>query len=140
MSTHANPEAAWVESRVSTPGTLLLLVGLLSIAMAAINMLNGLFGFADGVMASYTPDDELGAAMSGTTAVVLGAVNLVFSCVIAAAGWRMRHLESWRLCALGAWMAIVPCLTGCSCCLITIPVGVWAWRVLSEERVKQAFH
>ena len=140
MSTHANPEAAWAESRVSTPGTLLLLVGLLSVVMGAVGMLNGLFGFADGVMASYTPDEELGAAMSGTTAVVIGAMNLVFSCLIAAAGWRMRHLESWTFCAVGTWLAIVPCLTGCSCCLVTIPVGIWCWTVLIDPRVKGAFH
>ncbi|HJN75232.1 MAG TPA: hypothetical protein QGF58_14990 [Myxococcota bacterium] len=140
MTTHANPEAAWAEGRASTPGTLLLLVGFLSIGMAALNMLNGLFGFADGVMASYTPDEEFGAAMSGTTAVLVGAFNLVFSCVIAAAGWRMRHLESHTLCMAGAILAAVPCLSGCSCCLVTIPVGIWCLQVLRDDMVRAQFH
>ena len=140
MTSHANPEAAWAEGRVATPATLLLLVGLLSVVMAVLSMLNGLFGFADGVMASYSPDDEMGAAMSGATAVLIGAVNLLFSCVIAAAGWKMKHLESHTLCTVGVWLAIVPCLSGCSCCLITIPVGIWALQVLREERVKVQFH
>lgn len=139
MST-ANPAAAAAEQKVAAPGMVLALTGLVMAAFGVLTMLNGLFGFADGVMASYTPDQEMDAALSGTTGALVGAMNFAASMVVAAAGWKMRHLESYTLCMIGAVMAVVPCFTGCGCCLLSVPVGIWCLMVLNDPGVKAEFH
>ncbi len=135
-----NPAAAAAESKVAAPGTVLALTGVVMALMGVFTMLNALFGFADGVMASYTTDQQMDAALSGTTGALLGAMNFVCSLLVAAAGWRMRHLESHLLCTIGALMAVVPCFTGCGCCLLSVPVGIWALVVLNDAAVKAEFH
>lgn len=136
----ANPAAAAAENKAAAPGMVLALTGLVMALFGVFTMLNALFGFADGVMAAYTPDQEMDAALSGTTGALFGAMNFVASMLVAAAGWKMRHLESHLLCVIGALLAVVPCFTGCGCCLLSVPVGIWALVVLNDPSVKAQFH
>ncbi|MCP4807625.1 MAG: hypothetical protein GY913_33760 [Proteobacteria bacterium] len=137
---HANPAAAAAEARVTGPGTALLITGVLGCLMAVVTMLNALFGFADGIGAAWTPAEENAVAADTTLLAFMGAMNFVFSGVVAAAGWKMRHLESHTLALVGAVLAALPCLSGCGCFLVSVPVGIWCLTVLRDDKVKAAFH
>lgn len=50
---------------------------------------------------------------------------------------RMLGLKSWGLGLTASILSLVPCFQGC--CLLSIPVGIYALVVLSDPQVKSAF-
>jgi hypothetical protein len=75
-----------------------------------------------------------------------GAMGLFFNLVQAAAngfiiyaGLQMREAKQYGVCVAGAGLACVPlCFSSC-CCLITLPLGIWALVVLLGEKGKARF-
>ncbi len=51
---------------------------------------------------------------------------------------KMKKLESYGLAMAASIIAMIPCLS--PCCLIGLPIGIWALVVLSKPEVKSAFH
>jgi hypothetical protein len=49
---------------------------------------------------------------------------------------QMRQLRGWGLSLAGAIAAMVPCSP---CCILGIPMGIWALMILIDEEVKRAF-
>jgi hypothetical protein len=81
---------------------------------------------------------ELAMMMSGTFAVVSGIVGVAVSGVILYGGLKMKKLESYPLAIAASILAAVPCLS--PCCLIGLPIGIWALIVLFKPEVKDAFN
>jgi ABC-type proline/glycine betaine transport system permease subunit len=50
----------------------------------------------------------------------------------------MRQLKGRGLAIAGAILAMIPLFT-CCCCVIGLPVGIWALVVLMNAEVKAAF-
>lgn len=65
----------------------------------------------------------------------IGAV-LTLTVVALAGATQMLRLRSYTLAVTAAVVSIVPC-TGC--CLLSMPVGIWALVVLLNPQVKRAF-
>ena len=63
-------------------------------------------------------------------------VTLPVSFVILTGAWRMRHLESYRLCKTAAILAMLPIHAGF---ILGLPLGVWAFVLLNDPEVKAAF-
>ena len=53
-------------------------------------------------------------------------------------GLKMKSLESYSLVMTVSVIAMIPCFS--PCCLIGLPIGIWALVVLSKPEVKSAFH
>jgi len=51
---------------------------------------------------------------------------------------KMKKLENYGLAMTASILAMIPCLS--PCCLIGLPIGIWAVVVLSKPEVKSAFH
>ena len=51
---------------------------------------------------------------------------------------QMKALENYPLALTASILAIIPCLS--PCCLVGLPIGIWAIVVLSKPEVKAAFH
>jgi phage FluMu protein Com len=64
----------------------------------------------------------LGIAVNGV--IVLGA-------------FKMQRLENYPLAVTAAVLSIIPCTS--TCCLLSIPIGIWSMAILSDPQVKQAF-
>lgn len=75
--------------------------------------------------------------MSGTFAVISGVVGIVLSGVIFFGAVKMKKLEGHGFAVASSILAAVPCLS--PCCLIGLPVGIWAMIVLFKPEVKAAF-
>ena len=65
------------------------------------------------------------------------ALGLVVNTVILVGGLKMMKLQSWGLALASAILVMLPC--GSCCCLIGLPIGIWAVIQLNKPEVKSAF-
>jgi hypothetical protein len=119
-------------TRVSAPAIGLIVTGVLGIIFVVLGMLMvgvvGLAAFADPSSRDALP--SVGVSMG------FGVIALALSALTAYAGWQMRQLRSWGLCMAGAIVGMLPCS---GCCLLGLPIGIWAIIVLIDNETKQAF-
>ena len=76
--------------------------------------------------------------LTGRVGVVLGIIGLLMSGVILLGALKMKKLESYGLAMTVSILAMIPCLS--PCCVVGLPIGIWAVVVLSKPEVKAAFH
>ena len=51
---------------------------------------------------------------------------------------KMKKLESYGWAMTASILALAPCIS--PCCLVGLPIGIWALVVLAKPEVKSAFH
>lgn len=119
-------------TRVSAPAIGLIVTGGVGIVTTLIWMaLIGLFGVA--ILADPDAREALPAVWIW---MGLGVIALALSALVAYAGWQMRQLQSWWLAMAGAIIGMLPCS---GCCILGLPIGIWAILVLIDNDVKRAF-
>jgi len=128
------PQAA---ERVQGPAIGLMVVavvgGLLQIASLVMRVV------APAILASGRMPNQAWANMfSGTIGVVAAVIGLLVSGVIFLGAMKMKSLESYGLAMGASIIAMIPCFS--PCCLLGLPIGIWALVVLSKPEVKTAFH
>ena len=75
---------------------------------------------------------------SGGFAVATSIVGILVSFLILFGGLKMRKFENYGLAMAASIIAMIPCIS--PCCIIGLPIGIWALVVLSKPEVKLAFH
>jgi len=131
-----------------TPPAICLMVA------AGLNILTSLYLIFNGVSAtllsgqiakdiktgSKTDAEAAGAIVSGVGIgyVLWGVLALLCAGVIILAGIKFKSLQSYNLVMAGTVLAMIPC-TG-PCCIVSLPLGIWALVVLMSPDVKAAFH
>jgi hypothetical protein len=131
----ASPAAAEL---VKGPAIGLIVVAILGVLFAIISLIKNL------LMGGSIPANsqiQLPAwvnMLSGTIGVVLSIIGILMCGVILLGGMKMKKLESYGLAMTVSIIAMIPCLS--PCCLIGLPIGIWALVVLSKPEVKSAFH
>jgi hypothetical protein len=78
------------------------------------------------------------AMLSGPVGVAVSIIAILMSVVILLGALKMKKLESYGLAMTASILAMIPCLS--PCCVIGLPIGIWALVVLSKPEVKSAFH
>ncbi len=112
-----------VRRKVARPATGLIVTGMLT-------TLVGFLLFAK-LSADELPRDNIAMVTTGLPILIsltLGVVTLLGS-------FKMLNLESYPLAMTAAIVAMVPCY----CCVLGLPMGIWAVNVLGEQDVKLAF-
>ena len=71
------------------------------------------------------------------SSIVFKVIHFTTFSLIIFASVKMRRLESWGLSTTAAILTVIPCTS--SCCLIGIPIGVFALMVVFDPNVKAAF-
>ena len=79
-------------------------------------------------------------AVSGTSAIIFGLAVLVVAGIIIFGAVKMKNLESRALALTASILAMIPCLSPASCCVVGIGIGIWALVVLNKPEVKAGFH
>ena len=104
-----------------------LLFGLLGLLMN--------FGFVGiGVMESYGGAELMA---QGAFGVIQSVIGLGISVFIYMAAKKMERLENFNWAIAGSILAMLPCFS--PCCVLGLPVGIWALVVLNKPEVKGAF-
>jgi hypothetical protein len=105
--------------------------------ISAAVTLFALLMFAIGGTAAVS-DPEIRDALPAFGVVIgLLVVKLALDALTIFAGWQMRKLQSWGIGVAGSIVAMLPCSL---CCLLGLPIGIWALIVLMSDEVKRAFN
>jgi hypothetical protein len=124
---------------VNGPAIGLIVTGALCVLFAGFRAIAMVAGFNPmrQMGGSQTPTWAMG--MAGAAGAGIAIVGVVCGLVILYGGVKMRSLQSYGLCMTASILAMIPC-TSSVCCLIGLPIGIWALVVLSKPEVKSAFH
>ena len=117
---------------MSAPAIGLMVAG----GLSAVFTLFYLLIFAIGGTAAVS-DPEVRDALPGIGLLLaFGLLKLVLDALTIYAGWQMRQLRGWTLGMAGSIAAMLPCSV---CCILGLPIGIWALIVLMDSDVKQMF-
>jgi hypothetical protein len=133
-------------AQVRPPAIGLTIFGGLMLAMTLIGLVATPFIPKDSQL-SQLPDDmpewvrrvfEFQASMPAWASYVQGVIGLAVFAVVVMAGLRLMKLRSRGLVMTGAILAMLPCFTSC-CCIVGMPLGIWAIVVLNKPDVASQF-
>ena len=118
--------------RVSAPATTLIVFAIIAGLLQVVGIVANLAQV--GVVAQRNPANP---QMEPAIVLVAGAVNIAMSVLILIGGIKMKALQSHGLAMAAAIIAMIPCLS--PCCLLGLPIGIWALTVLNDSEVREAF-
>ncbi|MFY0524990.1 hypothetical protein ACN28I_18160 [Archangium gephyra] len=75
----------------------------------------------------------------GVGSILFSLLGVGLGGLIAFGGLQMTKLRMYGLAIAASIVATIPCFS-CCCCVIGLPVGIWALVVLSRQEVRNAFH
>lgn len=78
-----------------------------------------------------------GEAAQIAGAVVQGAIVAITTPLIIVGALKMKSLNSYGMSITACILAMVPCFS--PCCLLGLPIGIWAIVVLNDSAVKSEF-
>ena len=125
-------------SRVQGPAIGLITIAILGFINCAVGFV--LIGTGTALNFGGLGDSEsarLGQLVSGSMGIVSNIVTLILSVVVLMGGLKMKKLEGHTLCITASTAAMIPCFS--PCCLIGIPLGIWALTTLNKPEVKSQF-
>jgi hypothetical protein len=121
---------------VSGPATGLIVVAVLGF-LAQVGGLVMNTAFAS-MAAQQTQNVPWAGMMSGTAAIAGAIIGIITSVLVLVGGLKMKKLESYGLVMTASIVAMIPCIS--PCCLVGLPIGIWAVMTLNKPEVKNAFH
>jgi hypothetical protein len=74
---------------------------------------------------------------SGVIGIIGGLIGIAMSVVVFFGALKMKSLGSYGFAIAASIVAMVPCVS--PCCLLGLPIGIWALVVLLNQEVKDAF-
>ena len=82
-------------------------------------------------------DERMVNLFSGGIGIVLNIVGMLVAGFIIYAAMQMQKLQNYGLVMAATIAAMIPCIS--PCCLLGLPIGIWALVVLMKPEVKAAF-
>jgi len=122
--------------QVSGPATGLIVVAILGFIAQVLTLIwqLGFSAFAANQMAQQPWGNMFSPALTTVSSII----GIAVSGLILFGGLKMKKLESHGLAMGASIIAMIPCIS--PCCLVGLPIGIWAVVVLSKPEVKGAFH
>jgi hypothetical protein len=125
--------------RVLLPAIFLMVAGGLGLALGLLNAALELTGAAAGPNPFMNPqqaNDPQLQQIEKVTKVVGPILNILWGLIVLFGGWQMRSLSSRGFVVFSCVWAMLPCN---GCCLLGIPIGIWALVVLNDPMVKRVY-
>jgi hypothetical protein len=120
-------------SMVSMPGVVLMIIGIVYVIGSLLFTILEVAGVGIGMAGGGNGVDTI---INGAGGIISGILGFLFGFVIAFGGMKMRQLRGYGVAMAGAVLAMLPCTC---CCIVGLPVGIWALIVLMKPEVKAAF-
>jgi len=141
--TPAGPSNTDVQRTVSGPAIGLLVTAGIGIAFQILGLLMNLLGMGMAGMGDMSELEGMEGAewmaplMSGTIGIISAFIGIAIAILIIFGALQMKKMRSWGLALTASIVAMIPCLS--PCCLLGLPIGIWALVVLLKPEVKAAF-
>ena len=119
--------------QVNGPAIGLLVLGIIEIL---VNVLSIIVNLAGATIFASRQDDAMVRMFSGTIGIASGVLGILLAALIIFGAIKMKRLESYALAMTASIVAMLPCSF---CCVIGLPIGIWALVVLSKPEVKSSF-
>jgi hypothetical protein len=126
--------------QVQGPATGLIVTAALGFLAAIAGLLMNIFGVTMGA-AGMQGSEEMPQwvnMMSGGLGIVQSILAMGMSVLILLGALKMKKLENYTFSIIATIVAMVPCIS--PCCLVGLPIGIWALVVLNKPEVKSSFH
>jgi hypothetical protein len=124
-------------AQINGPSIALMVMAGLGGGIQLLSLAVNLLGVGLGAVDAGGGAGPTDALFMGGIAIVSSGIGIVVAGVIMYGAIKMRSLESYSLSMVSTILAMVPCTS--PCCLIGIPIGVWALVILNRPEVKAAF-
>ncbi|OWK45051.1 hypothetical protein [Fimbriiglobus ruber] len=141
-----------VRSKVSGPAIGLIAVGVISLLMIALGIVQypGIAAQIEAAKKQVDDDPKMPADQKEMTKKIFDSYGQALaylpvqwvvaglaSVVVIVGGVKMKNLTSLAWARWASVLAMIPCVSGC--CLLGLPIGIWALTVLAAPEVKAAF-
>jgi hypothetical protein len=123
--------------QVNGPAIGLIVVAVIGALVQVASLIMNLAG-ASMFASNRMPNNPWANMFSGTIGVASSALGIIVSAVILLGALKMKKLENYGLAMAATIIAMIPCFS--PCCLLGLPIGIWALVVLLKPEVKSAFH
>jgi hypothetical protein len=120
--------------RVRGPSIGLIVTAIVGACFSLVSLFGHLVGIA---VPEYAGEQELPPVVSFAVGTFAAVVGLAMAGFIAYAAVKMQRLQSYNMALVASILAMIPCIS--PCCILGIPIGIWALVVLFENDVKSAF-
>ncbi|MBL0312064.1 MAG: hypothetical protein IPP78_04970 [Holophagaceae bacterium] len=104
-------------------------------AWQALSLVLNLLGA--GMGAAMSGSRGMPNMLSGGVGAVVNVIGLAMAVVVFMGASKMKNAESHGFAMAAAILAMIPCIS--PCCLLGLPLGIWALIVLLKPEVKAAF-
>ena len=125
-------------TQVHGPAIGLIVTAILGFLVQAAALIMNLLGASVCAMQRQGTPEAWINMFSGTLGVVGSVLGMVVSGLILFGALKMRKLENHGWAITASILALAPCIS--PCCLIGLPIGIWALVVLAKPEVKSAFN
>jgi uncharacterized membrane protein YhaH (DUF805 family) len=85
-------------------------------------------------------DDQMAGAMNmfaGGVGIVFAVIGFLVSAFIMWAAMQMKDLRNFTMSMVASIVAMIPCIS--PCCILGLPIGIWALITINDPAVKGAF-
>ena len=123
--------------QVDGPAIALMIVAILGLVYQLMFLILNLLG-ASFMTMRQMPNEPWARLFSGAAGAALNGFELLVNGFILLGAIKMRKLENYGLVMAATIVAMIPC--NWPCCILGLPIGIWALVVLSKPEVKSAFH
>lgn len=124
--------------QVSGPATGLLVTGIIGAFFAALTLIASIVGMSIAPFIRDEIPDRYAEFWEGSFGAASSVIEIAVAAFIIFAALKMKELRQWELSLAAAIVAMIPCIS--PCCILGLPIGIWALVVLLRPEVKQAFH
>jgi len=133
------PGASSGNDLVTGPAIGLIVTAVLGFLWTGLGTLINLLGVGAGMnQPGMNPEMERFMTMfSGTLGVVSGVIGFLVAGLILFGALKMKKRQGYGWAITASILAVIPCVS--PCCLVGIPIGIWALVVLSKPEVKAQF-
>ena len=122
---------------VKGPAIALMVVGAIGIVWSLFGILGNLLGFGMAGLEDIGGDSQWVSMMSSGSGILFSIIQLAVSAFVIWGALQMQNLRKYQI-SLGASIAaMLPCVG--PCCLLGLPIGIWALVILMKPEVKAAF-
>jgi len=125
-------------SQVNGPAVGLLVTGIIGGVFSIIVLFAMGIGLSIGSLWEWRHSGWYKDFYEGIFGMGSAFIGIIVAVFVIYAALKMRELKQWNLALVGAILAMIPCIS--PCCIIGLPIGIWALVVLNKPEVKEAFH